>query len=331
MTKGNKPFWNPLRVVVGVMLMFVLVGLALWLYLQGKDVSVWNPQGIVAEQQRDLMVFTLLLSAIVVVPVYVMLFAFAWRYREHNPKKVKYTPHVGGNRLIETVWWGIPIIIIGILSVVTWVSTHQLDPYRALDSKEEPLRVQVVALQWKWLFIYPDYHVASLNELTIPANVPVNFEITADGPMSAFWIPSLGSQTYAMTGMTAQLSLMANNAGTFRGSNSNISGEGYSDMYFDVNALSSRTAFYDWVKGVVSSSCHRNLALDEYEELAKPDIAKKPIYYHLHDDNLYAKVVDKYMGHGMHTVGTDMSAHTHIDMHNDNHHNQHGGSICGED
>lgn len=339
MTKQKKPFWNPLRVVTGVTFLFVFIGWGLWLYLHDKNVAVLNPKGVVAAHEKDLLVFTLLLSAVVVVPVYVMLFTFAWRYREGNHKKVAYTPDVEGNRLMETVWWGIPIVIIGILCVVTWVSTHQLDPYRALDSKEAPLRVQVIAMQWKWLFLYPDYHVASLNELTIPTGVPVNFEITADGPMSAFWVPNLGTQTYAMTGMTSQLSLMADHEGTYRGSNSNISGKGYADMHFMVKALSTRNAFYQWARAIANNVCHEHLALDEYEQLAKPAVATEPVYYHLHDDNLYTEVVNKYMRGNMpmdmhgHAMNMDREEDTHAEHgdagHTDDHHDHDGGDTCG--
>ncbi|USN96997.1 MAG: COX aromatic rich motif-containing protein [Candidatus Nomurabacteria bacterium] len=325
MKKRGKSFWNPIRVAICVVLLFVAVGVALWAYLQGKNVAVLDPQGVVAAHEKSLMIFTLLLSLVVVVPVFTMLFTIAWRYREGNPKKVKYTPDVDGSRWMETLWWGVPIVIIGILCVVTWVSTHQLDPYRALDSKVKPFRVQVVALQWKWLFIYPDYHVASLNQLKIPAKTPVNFEITADGPMSAFWVPNLGTQTYAMTGMSAQLSLMADHAGTYRGSNSNISGTGYADMTFDVQALPTRQAFYEWAKSIANDQCREHLAWDEYEQLAKPSIVNHAVYYHLHDDKLYTDVVNKYMMTGMDMNRMNMS---HSDDHGGDD-DVDGGSQCG--
>ena len=320
MKRRGRHFWTPLRVVLAVLLMFILICLSLWLYLQGKNVAVLNPQGVVAAHEKDLMIFTVLLSAIVIIPVYAMLFTIAWRYREGNPKKVKYTPDVAGNRWMETIWWGIPIIIIGILCVVTWVSTHQLDPYRALDSNIKPLRVQVIALQWKWLFIYPDYHIASLNQLKIPAETPVNFEITADGPMSAFWVPNLGSQTYAMSGMSAQLSLMADRVGTYPGSNSNISGEGYADMTFDVKVLPSQLAFYQWARNIANKNCHDHFDWDEYENLAEPSTVTDVRYYHLHNDNLYTDVVNKYMIGSMQMAGMSMN---HADNHGD------GGNQCG--
>lgn len=298
MKKQRRPFWTPFRVVFSVVLLFIAIGLALWAYLQGKNVAVLDPQGIVATNENNLIHFTLLLSVIVVVPVYIMLFTFAWRYREGNPKKVKYTPDVSGNRWMETVWWGIPIIIIGILCVVTWVSTHQLDPYRPLASNAKPLRVQVVVLQWKWLFIYPDYHIASLNQLKIPAEVPVNFEITADAPMSTFWVPNLGSQIYAMPGMTSQLSLMADHAGTYPGYNSNINGTGYADMTFKVVALPTQHDFDVWAQTVAATQQHADLGWNEYIDLAKPSRTKDVTYYDLDDNNLYTEVVNKYMESG---------------------------------
>ena len=136
-----------------------------------------------------------------------MLFVFTWKYREGNSKKVKYTPDVSGNHVIEALWWGIPTLIITILAIVTWVSTHDLDPYKKLDSATKPITIQVVALQWKWLFIYPDQEIATINEVRFPEKTPVNFRLTADAPMSAFWIPNLDSQTYAMNGMMSQLNL----------------------------------------------------------------------------------------------------------------------------
>ena len=144
--------------------------------------------------------------------------------------------------------------------------------------------------------------------------------------MAAFWVPNLGSQVYAMSGMTSQLSLMANKVGTYRGSNSNITGEGYSYMYFDVRALESRAAFEDWTKSIVKNVCHNSLHWDDYAKLAKPDTVTDVAYYHVHDDTLYADIVDKYMHGSMHGSHNDMM----LDMKNASEHNEHGGSVCGE-
>ena len=242
------------------------------------------------------MIFTVALSMIVILPVFVMTALFAYKYREGNTK-AKYTPEVEGNNVIEAVWWGIPILIISVLSVVTWFSSHDLDPYKSLDSNKQPLRVQVVALQWKWLFIYPEQGIASVNEVRFPAGRPVNFELTADAPMSAFWIPNLGSQTYAMNGMTSKLHLEADAPGEFNGSNTNISGEGYAGMNFKAIATTEKD-FTLWAKNLSQSDRHLDWA--EYEKLAKPSKKNPVTYYMLHDSELVKKIVTQYEhgGHG---------------------------------
>ncbi|MDB5183438.1 MAG: Ubiquinol oxidase subunit 2 [Candidatus Saccharibacteria bacterium] len=297
MTKRKLPAIKSWHVVVALTLLLLAVGVGLSFYLQGKDIPVLNPQGIIGQQEKNLILFTLLLSVIVVVPVFVMLGTIAWRYRDGNTK-AKYTPDVEGNRWLETLWWGIPIVIIGILIVVTWVSTYQLDPYKPLNSNVKPITVQVVALQWRWLFIYPDQHVATVNELKIPAGTPINFQITADAPMSGFWIPSLGTQTYAMTGMNAQLRLESDKAGTLRGTNSNINGKGYAGMNFTVTTMSSRRDFDLWASTIANSPNHDHLAWDEYQNLVKPSTDTSVGYYHLHDSNLYSEIMGKYMSSG---------------------------------
>jgi cytochrome o ubiquinol oxidase subunit 2 len=296
MNQTKKSFFTPWKIALFVLFVAIIIGLGLFLLLSGKNIAVLNPQGVVAGKQKDLIIFTTLLGMVIIIPVFVMLFAFAWKFREGN-KKAKYTPEVSGSRWLETIWWAIPIAIIAILSVVTWYSSHDLDPYRQLASEKKPIRVQVVALQWKWLFIYPDQGVASVNELRFPEKTPVNFEITADAPMSAFWIPNLGSQTYAMNGMSSKLSLEADKIGEYRGSNSNINGKGYADMNFKA-IVTSQQDFTQWTKDIFTPEDHLDLMMSTYEELAKPS-EKYPVkYYMLHDQRLYDKILNKYMQHG---------------------------------
>jgi cytochrome o ubiquinol oxidase subunit 2 len=302
MTKRKLPLRERVKslktwhIVVAVSLLIILVGIGMAFYLQGKNFAVLDPQGPIGQQEKNLIIFTLLLSAIVVIPVFIMLGTFAWRYHDGNTNAA-YHPDEDGNKWLETLWWGIPIVIIGILVVVTWVSTYQLDPYKPLNSSVKPITVQVVALQWRWLFIYPDQHVASINELKIPAKTPINFEITADAPMSGFWIPSLGTQTYAMTGMSAQLRLESDNPGTLRGTNSNINGKGYAGMNFKVTTTS-KEQFDGWTHAIANSPTHEHLAYDEYVNLAKPSTDATIEYFHLHDSNLYSEVMGKYMRSG---------------------------------
>lgn len=278
---------------IAIVAVAVVVSIGVGTLLSGANVAILNPQGVIAEQQRDLIVFTSLLSLVVVVPVFIMLGLIAWKYRESNTK-AKYTPDVDGNKWLELLWWGIPVVIIIILSIVTWITTHELDPYKSIPSSKAPLRVQVVSLQWKWLFLYPDQNVATVNELKIPVDRTVDFELTADGPMSAFWVPNLGSQIYAMPGMSSKLSLQAHTQGMYRGSNTNINGKGYAGMHFNAVVVSD-DAFNAWVRGVDANKSHRHMDAGTYEALVSPSEKNPVTYYHLHDTSLYTDIVKKYM------------------------------------
>lgn len=267
-----------------------LVALGWWL-LKDVNADVLNPGGDIALQQRRILFITLSLAAIVVVPVFVMLVGFAWRYR-HTNKKAHYDSEWDDNKWLEFVWWGVPIIIISILAVITWQSSHRLDPYRAIESDKKPVTIQVVALQWKWLFIYPEQKIATVNHIVVPEKTPLNFSITADAPMSAFWVPSLGSQIYAMNGMTTKLHLIADRTGIFDGYNTNINGKGYSAMKFTVEAKTDR-GFSDWVQQTKQSARFDQPA---YDVLAKPGTDISTMTYRLSDRKIFDTVVNKYMG-----------------------------------
>lgn len=270
------------------------IGLTVW-FINSHTIAVLNPQGIIADQQRQLIVTATLLMAIVVLPVFALTFGIAWRYRAGN-KKARYSPDLSGNRWAETVWWLIPFAIIAILASIVVISSHQLDPFKPLASNKKPLRIQVISLEWKWLFLYPDLHVASVNYLPVPTNTPLNFELTSDAPMNSFWIPQLGGQIYTMPGMSTQLHLMASNTGDYKGSSANISGEGFAGMHFTTHATS-EADFNAWVKATASSSSQ--LTIDAYNELAKPSSNVTPAKYAFPAtyDRLYDTVVLKYMGH----------------------------------
>lgn len=268
----------------------VLLGAAGY-YFSHVNVAVLNPQGQIGSEERNLFVFTIILSLFVVVPVFVLLAVIAFEYRDTNTKKKDYKPDWDGDRTLETIWWGIPIVIILILSIITWQTSHTLDPYRALDSNVKPLRVQVVSLQWKWLFIYPDQGVASVNLLEIPEKTPINFEITSDAPMNSFWIPSLGSQVYAMSGMSTQLHLIADHAGDYKGSSANISGKGFADMAFTVRAVAS-DQFSAWTQAAKGGQL---LTQPKYDELAKPNVMAQPVQYTVESTDLYNSIIEKYM------------------------------------
>lgn len=278
--------------IIAILIVLAAVVVGSVFLLQGLNFDVINSQGEVANKERDLLFFTLSLSLIVVIPVFTMLVVFSLRYREGNKKKAVYKPDWDFNWLLEAIWWGIPIVIILILSIVTWISTHDLDPYKPLDSDVKPVPVQVVALQWKWLFIYPEQGVASVNFLQFPEKTPVNFTITSDAPMNSFWIPSLGSQIYAMSAMSTKLHLMADRTGDFRGYSANISGEGFASMRFTARS-STKADFDTWISKLKSSP--KSLDLTSYNKLAEPGVVDKPIHYRLGDPQLYDRIVLKYM------------------------------------
>lgn len=275
-------------------LVSLIVAFGVTLLFAGNNVPVLNPKGEIADKQLNLLIFASLLSLIVVIPVFVMTFFIVWKYREGNKSKKKYQPNWDSNKWIELIWWGIPIILITILSVVTWKSSHELDPFKPIDAEAKPLTIQAVALEWKWLFIYPEQGVATVNYVQFPVDRPLNFQITADAPMNALWIPNLGGQMYAMNGMSTQLNLIADEAGDYRGLSSNISGRGFADMNFTARA-SSDAEFDEWVKAAKISP--RNLDLNEYNKLSEPnDQPVEPAYYVLKDRELYNKIIDKF-GH----------------------------------
>lgn len=276
---------------VAAIITLVLGGLVAALVLFVRDPVVLQPSGQIGREQRDLWWLSLGIMSIVAVPVFVMLAVIAWRYRASNPR-AEYRPHWAGDRRLEMLWWGIPIVIVGVLSVVAWRTSHSLDPYQSLASTRTPLRVQVVALRWKWLFLYPDNQLAVVNRLVIPEHTPVQFDIASDAPMNSFWIPELGGQIYAMSGMNTTLHLIADHTGEFRGMSSNISGEGFADMTFTVAAVS-QAVFADW-SSPVRWHTEQPLTPEVYEQVAQPSIVTEPQYYQLTDSGLYRRIIDKY-------------------------------------
>lgn len=284
-------FRMKVRHKVAVVLSLVLIVAIAAISVKDSTFAVIQPKGHIAEQQYELLIFATLLSLIVVIPVFGLMAFIVWRYREGN-KKATYKPDWGGNTPLELVWWGIPIALIVVLAIITWQSSHALDPYRPLDSAKKPLRVQVISLQWKWLFLYPDEHIASINYLRIPEDRPISFELTSDAPMNSFWIPQLGGQVYTMSGMSTKLHLIANEQGTYDGVSANISGEGFADMKFIAEATSQKE-FDTWAK--MNQEFAPLLTLEKYGELAQPTTKNQKASYALQDIDLYTSVIDKYM------------------------------------
>lgn len=275
-------------------LFFILLSLAVIVlsvvYLSSINIAVLYPKGMIALKERNLFIIITLIMLIVVVPVFILTWVISWKYREGN--KAKYTPDWDKHLLSESIWWGLPCAIVLVMGILVWKSTHELDPFKPLASNKKPVRVQVVALQWKWLFIYPEQRIATVNFLQFPEQTPINFEVTADAPMNSFWIPELAGQIYAMPGMSTKLHLIANEEGDFRGSSANLSGSGFAGMKFIAKA-SSQAAFYKWVESVKQSSNLLNLR--EYHELVEPSENNAVASYVLQKEDLYDWIVMKYM------------------------------------
>ncbi|MBC8752429.1 cytochrome o ubiquinol oxidase subunit 2 [Paraburkholderia sp. WC7.3g] len=264
---------------------------SLMLLLSGcSNLDILNPKGSVGLAERDLIATSVWAMLIVVVPVILMTLFFAWRYRASN-RNADYQPGWTHSTAVEVVVWTIPTLIILFLAVLTWRTTHELDPYRPLESQVKPINVEVVALDWKWLFIYPDLGIASVNQLAIPVGTPVNFRITSDTVMNSFFIPQLGGQIYAMAGMQTRLHLIADHAGDYAGTAANFSGKGFSDMKFRTLA-SSPEDFNAWVAKVRASS--DRLDMDRYHAVSEPS-EKDPVrYFSTVDPKLFNNIIARY-------------------------------------
>lgn len=278
------------QVALFILICLGIVAFLVMFSLRG-NIDVIDPKGMIGVKQRDLLVLATFLMLLIVVPVVIIAVVFAWKYRVGN-SKAKYDPHWNDNFLAECIWWGLPCIIIAVLSVITWKGCYELDPFKPLASDKKPLTVQVVALDWKWLFIYPEQGIASVNFFQIPKGTPVNFEITSDAPMNSFWIPALGGQIFAMPGMRTELHLIADELGTFRGVSANLSGRGFSGMTFKVKS-SSQVDFDKWVKSLQRSK--KKLDLDEYAKLVEQSENNPVTLYLLKEKDLFHSILMKYM------------------------------------
>jgi cytochrome o ubiquinol oxidase subunit 2 len=268
-----------------------MVAALLGRYLQTHTVAILEPQGTIAHEQRNLMVIATLLMLVVVIPVFILAFTIVWKYREGNTD-APYDPDWDHNRTFEAIWWLVPFFIISVLGCIIWQSSYRLDPYKPLQATKKPLTVEVVALQWKWLFIYPEQHIASVNLVQFPVDTPINFKITADAPMNSFWIPQLGGQIYAMPGMTTQLHLLADKLGSYSGSSANLSGVGFADMKF-IAKSTTEADFQNWVASTKQSE--GMLDQTTYTQLAQPSENNRIVFYRSSDPTLFDHIVMQHM------------------------------------
>jgi len=278
-----------LLILLVTLLLLAITALA-FLYVGTHQVAVLDPKGLIAVKQRKLFITSSLLMLIVVIPVMVMTLLFSWKYSAYN-KKAKYSPDWEHSSLAETLWWGVPFLIIIVLAIITWFSSHELNPFKPIENGKKPLTIQAVALQWKWLFIYPEQGIATINFIQFPKEIPINFEISGDAPMNAFWIPQLGGQIYAMPSMRTKLHLIAHEIGEYRGSSSNFSGKGFAGMTFIAKA-SSEEDFTKWAQKAKTAPAL--LSMQEFNRLVAPTEYVPVTYYRLADTRLFDQIVAKY-------------------------------------
>jgi cytochrome o ubiquinol oxidase subunit 2 len=272
--------------------------------LAGCNTVVMNPSGDIAAQEAHLITVSVFLMLLIIVPVMILIVWFAFKYRASNTEAA-YEPDWDHSTKLELVIWGAPLLIIIVLGLVTWISTHKLDPYRPLDriaegrsipASAKPLVVQVVAMDWKWLFIYPEQGIATVNELVVPVDVPVRFKVSATSVMNAFYIPELAGMVYAMPGMEIALNAVQNKPVQSFGISSNYSGAGYSDMKFAYRGVP-QGDFDGWVQSVKAGG--GNLDRANYLTLEKPSI-KEPVHrYAAVDGDMYYRILNRCVADGV--------------------------------
>jgi cytochrome o ubiquinol oxidase subunit 2 len=281
---------------------FVLIGLASMCaaaFLGGcSRMLLFDPKGPIGEAERFVIIAAFVLMLIVVIPVIVMVFWFSRKYRASNTKAI-YMPKWSYSGKIDLAMWLLPFAIITALGFLAWSQTYDLDPFRPINSGVKPINIQVVSLDWKWLFIYPEYDIATVNQLAFPAKVPLSFRITSDTVLTSFFIPQLGSQIYAMAGRQTRLHLLADEPGTYAGHNQQFSGRGYADMHFDAIATS-RAQFEAWVQKARQSPS--KLDPDRYAELEKPSVSYAVTYFSSVTPGLFEHIINKYKTRGMNST-----------------------------
>ncbi|MGD9773610.1 ubiquinol oxidase subunit II [Diaphorobacter sp.] len=259
---------------------------------------VLNPAGDIASQQGNLVVTATLLMLIIIVPVIVLTLLFAWKYRQSNTS-AEYDPEWHHSTSLELVIWSVPLLIIIALGALTWIATHKLDPYRPLDRIDaqrplpadvRPLEVQVVAMDWKWLFFYPEQGIATVNELAAPVDRPILFKLTATSTMNAFYVPDLAGMIYAMPGMQTELNAVINKPGVYNGLASHHSGPGFSGMTFKFHGLSDAD-FAQWVDKAKTEG--KPLDKAAYLQLAQPSQRDPVQRFSAVEDGLYDKVLNR--------------------------------------
>jgi cytochrome o ubiquinol oxidase subunit II len=262
---------------------FLAIALIAIATLGGCSEGVLDPKGPVAEAERQILFNSLGIMLAIVIPTILATLGVAFWFRSSN-RRARYLPDFEYSGRLEMLVWSIPVMTVFLVGGVAWVGAYDLDPPKPIASDVKPVRVQVVSLDWKWLFIYPDQGIASVNQLTIPAGTPVSFELTSSGVMNSFWVPQLGGQIYTMAGMVTRLHLQADHPGTSRGLSANFSGDGFATMRFNVDAVPAES-FAQWVD--MTRNAGPLLDAQAYADLAKPSSAVPPFTYRAVAPNLF--------------------------------------------
>jgi cytochrome o ubiquinol oxidase subunit 2 len=266
------------------LLAVLLIGAAA---LGGCSEGVLDPRGPIASAERQILFNSLGIMLAIVIPVILATLGVAFWFRESN-ERASYRPNFRYSGRLEMLVWSIPAMTVFLVGGVAWVGSHDVSPRKSIASTEKALRIQVASLDWKWLFIYPDQGVASVNQLTIPVGTPVSFELTSSGVMNSFFVPQLGSQIYTMAGMVSHLHLQADDPGTYRGMSAQFSGDGFSDMHFSVDAVPAEK-FAQWVD--LARRAGPELNAKTYADLAKPSGAVAPFTYRAVAPDLFGSIL----------------------------------------
>jgi cytochrome o ubiquinol oxidase subunit II len=251
--------------------------------------NILDPQGPIAAADKTILIDSVAIMLAIVLPTIAAIFAFAFWFRQSNPRAL-YRPDWAHSGRIELVVWSIPALTVILLGGVAWIGAHQLDPARPVEGTGQGVTVQVVSLDWKWLFIYPDQRIASVNSLTVPVGAPIHLQLTSASVMNAFFVPQLASMIYTMNGMVTRLELRADEVGNYQGLSSHFSGDGFPDMLFDVHVLP-QPEFSEWA----ASTARSDQVMDEanYTKLARQSIEKNATNYRLDDPELFAKITSQ--------------------------------------
>ncbi|AHG59925.1 ubiquinol oxidase subunit II [Buchnera aphidicola] len=267
----------------------ILSLISMFFILNGCNSFLLNPHGFIAIEECSLIFISFIMMLFVIVPVIFMTLYFSFKYRSTNINQI-YKPNWCDSKKIEIVVWTIPILIVSVLAFLSWHYSHKLEPKKSLVSLYKPLKIDAIALDWKWLFIYPDYHIATINEIMFPVNRPIEFRITSNSVMNAFFIPSLGSQIYAMPGMITKLNLISNSPGKYKGISSNYSGRGFSNMKFTAISVSNNTTFTKWLKVITNSSKKLN-TIKIFNAISSPDENHPVEYFSNVKKNLFNEII----------------------------------------